>query len=75
VERNLQILVEVVIDLCQRLLSLARQTPAKQAGMLLIAPSNPGLSVKMTPIIKWFSSEILWSTGMSMWIKSFWWVW
>ena len=28
VERNLQILVEVVIDVCQRLLSLAGQTPA-----------------------------------------------
>ena len=28
VERNLQILVEIVIDICQRLLSLAGQTPA-----------------------------------------------
>jgi uncharacterized protein YutE (UPF0331/DUF86 family) len=28
VERNLQILVEVVIDICQRLLSLAGQAPA-----------------------------------------------
>lgn len=28
VERNLQILVEVVIDICQRLLSLSGQTPA-----------------------------------------------
>jgi uncharacterized protein YutE (UPF0331/DUF86 family) len=32
VERDLQVLVEVVIDVCQRLISLAGQTPATTGG-------------------------------------------
>ncbi len=32
VERNLQLLVEVVIDVCQRLISLAGQTPVTSGG-------------------------------------------
>ena len=32
VERDLQVLVEVVIDVCQRLLSVAGQTPATTGG-------------------------------------------
>jgi uncharacterized protein YutE (UPF0331/DUF86 family) len=32
VERDLQVLVEVVIDLCQRLIALAGQTPATTSG-------------------------------------------
>jgi uncharacterized protein YutE (UPF0331/DUF86 family) len=32
IERDLQVLVEVVIDVCQRLISLAGQTPATTGG-------------------------------------------
>jgi uncharacterized protein YutE (UPF0331/DUF86 family) len=32
VERDLQVLVEIVIDVCQRLISLAGQTPAATGG-------------------------------------------
>lgn len=32
IERNLQIAVEIVIDVCQRILSLAGQTPAPTSG-------------------------------------------
>ncbi len=32
VERDLQVLVEIVIDVCQRIVSLAGQTPASSAG-------------------------------------------
>jgi len=32
IERDLQVLVEVVIDVCQRLISLAGQTPATMGG-------------------------------------------
>jgi uncharacterized protein YutE (UPF0331/DUF86 family) len=32
IERDLQVLVEIVIDVCQRLISLARQTPAATGG-------------------------------------------
>jgi len=32
VERDLQILVEIVIDICQRIISLAGQTPAATGG-------------------------------------------
>lgn len=35
VERDLQVLVEVVIDVCQRLLSLAGQVPAATSGEAL----------------------------------------
>jgi uncharacterized protein YutE (UPF0331/DUF86 family) len=32
IERNLQVLVEVVIDVCQRLLAIAEQAPAATSG-------------------------------------------
>lgn len=32
IERDIQVLVEIVIDVCQRVLSLAGQTPATNAG-------------------------------------------
>jgi hypothetical protein len=58
VERNLQVLIEVVIDVCQRLIALAGQTPATTGvGTRCAAVCNWGHCKTGTGIARCSSSK------------------
>ncbi len=49
IERNLQLLVEVVVDVCQRILSLKQQTPASSGAQAVARCQELGVITNQVP--------------------------